>query len=433
MTRRRLGPIVELRTQTGRAQEVSDQRSDRSEGRYRRILDGALEGVIVTDPDGQVSYANEAAARACGLTVAELVGADGLALVLRLLSGADREFLVDRFAQRGQSAARYEVTLHRPDGSTSIVLVSGTPIYRDDGTPDCSVALLTDVTESREAEQQYRLMADNATDAIMVADASGRLTYVSPSAKEVLGYTADELVGTRFEEHLAIVGSAQPPVFADSPGEPDLFTRTVRFQRGDGSAIWVELTIRRIRDDVTGTVVEFQAAARDVTDRVDALAALHDSERRLQLVIDQLPAVVVTMDTDLRVHSSAGAGLQIHGIRPNTSAGRTMYEVVAAAGRAGDPMLRYYEQAAVGSDVSFETDFGSRQYLMHASPLRGDDGNIIGVIGISSDVTQWKAVEQRYRLLAETPRTSSAPSTPPASTRSCHRRPLRSTATRPRT
>ncbi len=380
---------------------MSEERSERSEGRYRRILDGAMEGVIVTDPDGLVSYANEAAARACGLTVEELVGEDGRALVTRLFSGADGAFMEERFAHRGQSAARYEVTLDRPDGTTHVVLISGTPFYRDDGTPDGSVALLTDVTERRQAEQQYRLLAENATDAITVADASGRLTYVSPSAKEVLGYTADELLGTRFEEHLATAGPARPPVFVDSAEEPDLFTRTVQFQRRDGASIWVELAIRRIRDELTGTVVEFQAAARDVTDRVEALAALHDSERRLQTVIDQLPAVVLTMETDLRLHSSAGAGLALQGIRPNTSVGRTLYEVYAAADRPNDPDLRCFEQAAAGSDVSFETEWGTRQYLMRASPLRDDDGNIVGVISVSSDVTEWKAAEQRYRLLAE--------------------------------
>ncbi len=368
----------------------------------RRIVDAALEGVVVIDNDLRITYANEAAARAFGVPAANLVGRDVLGIALPLMSPADRAVVLERLTDLEREPGRYEITLHRADGSVGTYLVSGTVLRSADGTVDGSVALLTDITGRQVVERQFRLMAENATDVITVVDVSGRLTYVSASAKEVFGYTAEELVGSTFEQHLlAGHGPVQARVFVDSDEQPDLYTTTVQFVRADGRAIWAELTVRRIRDESTSAVVEYQASARDVTDRVDALAALHDSERRLQLVVDQLPAVVITMDKDLRLHSSAGAGLRIHGIRPNTSAGRTMYEVVEAAGRTGDPMLGYYEQAATGSDVSFETEWNGREYLMHASPLRDDDGDIIGVIGISSDVTEWKAVEQRYRLLAE--------------------------------
>ena len=375
---------------------------ERADALDRRILDAALEGVVVIDNDQRITYVNEAAARAFGVPAADLLGQDALGISLPLLSPADPAVVQERLTHREREPGRYEITLHRADGSASTYLVSGTVLRRADGTVDGSVALLTDITDRKVVERQFRLMAENATDVITVVDVSGRLTYVSASAKEVFGYAAEELVGTTFEEHLLPGhGPGEARVFVDSAQQPDLYTTTVQLVRGDGRAIWVELTVRRIRDESTSAVVEYQASARDVTDRVDALAALHDSERRLQLVVDQLPAVVITMDKDLRITSSAGLGLKLQGIRPNRSVGRLLADVQADAGRPNDPILRYYEQAATGSDVSFETEMGGRQYLMHASPLRDDDGNIIGVIGISSDVTQWKAVEQRYRLLAE--------------------------------
>ncbi len=348
---------------------------DRADKLDRRIVDAALEGVVVIDNDQRITYVNEAAARAFGSPEADLLGQDVLGIVLPMLSPAEGAVVRERLMDREREPGRYELTLHRPDGSAGTYLVSGTVLRRADGTVDGSVALLTDITERKAVERQFRLLAENATDVITVVDVSGRLTYVSASAKEVFGYTADELVGTTLEQYLLPGHGPVAPVFVDSAQQPDLYTTTVQLARGDGRAIWVELTVRRIRDESTSAVVEYQASARDVTDRVDALAALHDSERRLQLVINQLPAVLLTMDKDLRLHSSAGAGLQIQGIRPNTSAGRTMYQVMEAAGRAGDPMLRCYEQAAAGSDVSFETAWGTRQYLMHASPIRDDDGD----------------------------------------------------------
>ena len=368
----------------------------------RRILDAALEGVVVIDNDQRITYVNEAAARAFGVPAADLLGQDALGISLPLLSPADAAVVQERLTHREREPGRYEITLHRADGSASTYLLSGTVLRRADGTVDGSVALLTDITDRKVVERQFRLMAENATDVITVVDVSGRLTYVSASAKEVFGYAAEELVGTTFEQHLLPGhGPGEARVFVDSAQQPDLYTTTVQLVRGDGRAIWVELTVRRIRDESTSAVVEYQASARDVTDRVDALAALHDSERRLQLVIDQLPAVVITMDKDLRIHSSAGARPEDPG-HPSEHERRPHYvRVVEAAGRAGRPDAPLLRAGRYRQRRQLRDRMGGRQYLMHASPLRDDDGNIIGVIGISSDVTQWKAVEQRYRLLAE--------------------------------
>jgi PAS domain S-box-containing protein/diguanylate cyclase (GGDEF)-like protein len=51
------------------------------------------------------------------------------------------------------------------------------------------------IASSQESEQRFRALIENATDIIIIVDASGQVTYVSPSVNRILGYAPDGLMG----------------------------------------------------------------------------------------------------------------------------------------------------------------------------------------------------------------------------------------------
>lgn len=123
----------------------------------------------------------------------------------------------------------------------------------------------------RTLEDRYRLIAENARDVIATADIGGVLTYVSPSAEEVLGYAPDEMVGRNWADFMHPDDVAR--LAADPPG-PDALRVTFRVRRADGIWVWIESFARIITDPDTGAPIEFQTAARDISDRVAAEDAL---------------------------------------------------------------------------------------------------------------------------------------------------------------
>jgi diguanylate cyclase (GGDEF)-like protein/PAS domain S-box-containing protein len=136
--------------------------------------------------------------------------------------------------------------------------------------------------ELRAAEQRHRVLADNATDMILVFDLSGTVTYVSPASRELMGYDPEELVGRKPREFVhaedrdAVVGAR------DRVREQDgAITVTSRIRHRDGHYVWIEARVRRVVDPETGEMREGQAIVRDVSDRVASDAALREGVERI--------------------------------------------------------------------------------------------------------------------------------------------------------
>ncbi|MBH8571645.1 PAS domain S-box protein [Nostocaceae cyanobacterium CENA369] len=120
----------------------------------------------------------------------------------------------------------------------------------------------------RENEAGFRLLAENSTDIISRHTVDGILLYISPACYTLLGYKPKELIARPSSELVHPDDLAEIvkkyPIDANLP---DIFTVTHRAQRKDGHYIWLESTIRAIRDSQTREIIEMQAAARDITDR----------------------------------------------------------------------------------------------------------------------------------------------------------------------
>lgn len=133
-----------------------------------------------------------------------------------------------------------------------------------------------------ESEAQFRLLAENASDMISRLSTDGRMLYVSPACKTILGYLPDELTGkVSFD---LIHAEDLPLVRRIFNGHSLENTQTVAFRavHKNGHYVWLESTARAILDSVTGAVLEVQTASRDITERKNAEEALQIAHDNLQ-------------------------------------------------------------------------------------------------------------------------------------------------------
>jgi PAS domain S-box-containing protein len=127
----------------------------------------------------------------------------------------------------------------------------------------------------RVSEEQYRLLAENATDMISRHTPDATFRYVSPASRVLLGYEPEELVGRAGYDFLhpddvEVVRSAHVEVMSSRR----TVTTQYRVRRKPGDFIWIETNARSIRDPATGAVEEIVSVARDVSERKLAEEAL---------------------------------------------------------------------------------------------------------------------------------------------------------------
>jgi PAS domain S-box-containing protein len=140
------------------------------------------------------------------------------------------------------------------------------------------------LAELATSEARFRLLADNASDVISRCDARGRLTYISPSAREMYGYTPEELIGGAgallvHPEDLPPFRAQWRELIARGPGAlgpPQEFRVVTR----GGETRWIEASTRVTRHPETGETLELHGIARDITHRKALEAELE--ARRLE-------------------------------------------------------------------------------------------------------------------------------------------------------
>ncbi|PZN95724.1 MAG: hypothetical protein DCF29_24285, partial [Alphaproteobacteria bacterium] len=203
----------------------------------------------------------------------------------------DRQAVLDwctKAIETGQPD-EFRLRLIRADGQERVVASQCRPEVGPDGQTLSLYGVFQDVTETARAhenvlasEARYRLLANNATDIIATYGIDGRFRYISPAIEAVLGYTADDMVGGRFQDfmHADDVEKVRT-AFADyAQSDPSTAPPRIAY-RGlakDGSVVWLEAHPKLIRD-AEGRPLEFHDVVRDISETKaleDALIAARD-------------------------------------------------------------------------------------------------------------------------------------------------------------
>ena len=130
-----------------------------------------------------------------------------------------------------------------------------------------------------------------------------------------------------------------------------------------------------------------------------ANAALQESEARLRTVIGNAPVVLFALDRAGVITLAEGKGLDDLGVAQDELVGRSMFDMFSSQPEVHESVRRALAGEPATAIVGTNTAFEAR-----LSPVRDEDGNVTGVIGVATDITERKQAEealQRYVSLIE--------------------------------
>ena len=181
-------------TERKRAQDVLAA----SELKYRRILETTSEGVWVLDRNGKTTFANGRMASITGYAMAELLGRSAFDLIDDRQRAELGQQLFERHAGiQGMAACM----LRCKDGSLRQVMMESTSLLSDTGESEGVLAMITDISARRAAEEELRLsdtrfsrFVESGIVGVCLAGLDGRIHDVNSAYARLTGYTRAELL-----------------------------------------------------------------------------------------------------------------------------------------------------------------------------------------------------------------------------------------------
>ncbi len=376
--------------------------------RYRSIVTGSIDGVILCGARGEVVTANPETERIFGLTEAELT----LAGIAGVLSDADGDLARALATLAATGRFRGELAGLRADGQTIPLEVSASG-FPHKGGPDHSVWIVRDVTDRkraesvlRESEEKFRRTFDQSPIGASILSLDYRFLRVNDALCRITGYAADELVGMSMLEVTHPDDVAATVAWAERllAGEFDRYEIDKRYVRQDGGTVWVHLSVRLIRD-VAGRALYLMPMVQDVTERVLAeqetrqlLAEKEALRLNLEAVFRAIPDAIVVVDTKMRVVRTNRALTDVCFV-DDILTGPGGQQVVSGACRRGCfAALRETlatQKPVIEYRVECKGQNPGRVVVINSMPLTGEAGKFVGAVLIIRDITRLADLEKR--------------------------------------
>ncbi|MFA4849500.1 MAG: PAS domain S-box protein [Methanoregula sp.] len=421
----------------------SEQRAKENEENYRSLVELSPLAVIV-HRDGKVIYANQEAVRLAGTErLEDLIGKE----VMPFIHPDDRSMALEDFrlmSEEGKTILLKEERLLTIDKKPFTVEVAAKPIlyqhlrsvlvvFRDiterkkmetelqaaykqiTASEEKLRGQLDDLAGNQAAlkvtEEKFRAVFEKSHDALMLSDGE-RLIDCNSRAIELFGYRSlDELAAL----HPADASPKFQPDGQDSRSAAEAHLKVAfekgedRFewvhQRKDGSTFAAEVFLSSF--ELEGKML-LQTSIRDITDRKQAEDALRESEEKYRLLADTSPEMIYYIDIDGYVkYVNQAASRQFHAA-PVDLIGKHLSAIFPPkiAQRHLDAIRKVtVERQMLRQESHEEFPTGTVDIDVRLVPVINNKNQVIGVLGLSNDITEQKQIEEALRDREETYRT----------------------------
>lgn len=254
----------------------------------------------------------------------------------------------------------------------------------------------------RDSEGRYRMLADNSRDLVVRMRADGYRLYVSPSAREMLGWAPEELSEPRWELVHPDDRTPLRDAIAALVSQGGTARVSYRARHREGHYVWIEALAQLVPAANAAGDREIVYSGRDISARVEAEQALAESQRRLLAVTDNIPALIAQFDGDARYRFANDYYRRAFGLDPTLILGRSLREVQGED--AYEPLHRYVDAALRGETLRFEGEIDLRgqhyHFQSHYVPDYAADGSVRGFFAMTFDITALKQAQQELARLA---------------------------------
>jgi PAS domain S-box-containing protein len=244
----------------------------------------------------------------------------------------------------------------------------------------------------QESELRFRQLADAAFEGLVVHD-NGTVLEVNQAFCQMYGYDRAELIG---RSAYKLTAPESRDLVREKITTGDQRPYEALALRRDGTTFWMELMGRPLT--YQGHVAHV-AAIRDITERKRAEEALAHERNLLRTVIDLVPDQIYAKNTKSQFILMNAAAMARNGVTvPDGFIGKTDFDFLpqdlAAAFYAEEQTLMQAGASILNREALDTRPAQSQWFVNSKVPLRDEGGNVIGLVGVSRNITADKQAEE---------------------------------------
>lgn len=402
--------------------------------RYRALVDSMNDGFGIIDNDSVFTYVNKRFATILGYQPKQMIGK----LITDFLDATNRKILRDNIRRRteGQST-QYELEWTKKSGELVPTIISGAPLIGDDGKHQGSFAVMTDITEIKQSRQalensaeMMKTIFEESQIGIEIFDKDGILVTANKAALAIGGVSnVEDLIGFSLFDDPNIPSEIKAwlirgkQVQYETEFDFDKVKEFRLYKTKRSGKIILDAFITPLGEDVenSGEITGYLSQIFEKTEHRRVEEALEDSEKRYQLLAENVSDVIFTADLELNLTYLSTSIELLLGYNSNELIGTSLIELMApesvwVAIEAIREALELEKQAekpyARGESPPLELQLkkkdGSLVWVEVTRTFIRDDDKPIGVLGVARNIEERKYAqqtlinsEQKYRSLVD--------------------------------
>ncbi len=349
------------------------------------------------------------------MELGDLLGLDGanereVESLLNVVHQDDREWIVGKVRNMSGPNGRMEEAFRIVRASDKQVRwVWATAEIRTDfsGKPAKLFGTMQDITARKQAEDAlaqseslFHTSFENSSMGIALLAPDGRYQRVNAKFSRMIGYSKEELLKLSckeitFPEDAAVADVVLAEAFAGKTGG----VVEKRYVRKDGQIIWVEFSVSLVRN-LNGEPGYLIANFNDITKRKRAEEDFRNEHILLRTLIDNLPNSIYVKDTEYRKTLANPANVRHTGKNSESEVlGKTdfelyPFELAQKYNNDDQAVIRDGKAILITEEYGFTQSGEKKWQLTSKIPLRDKNGKIVGLIGIGTDITERKHLEE---------------------------------------
>ena len=246
----------------------------------------------------------------------------------------------------------------------------------------------------KKAESRLRQITENMQDLLLLLDENLMITYASASYKTVLGYAPSEIVGKKVYDFVhpddlpKVIETAKKAFKDNSIGRFEARVRHV-----DGSYVVLDGVGKRFVDE-NGKVTGAMMTSRDITER----KKVEEKTRFQARLLNSMEQAVTATDVNGIVIYWNHAAEQLYGWTKAEVLGRNIMTTLLRDIFQQDAqgVLSYLsgKKPWTGETILKRRDGTGMSVIVTTSPITNEKGEIIGLLGVSTDITEQKWMQE---------------------------------------